>query len=78
MDNTVNPSHTLRLADALIKQNKDFDMIMLPKSTHGFSDKEDKFFEQKMWRHFAKNSLVTIRLTTMLIYISIWIKTIKI
>ena len=57
MDETVNPSHTLRLADALIKQNKDFDMIMLPKSTHGFSDKEDKFFEQKMWRHFAKKLL---------------------
>ena len=30
---------------------------MLPKSTHGFSDKEDKFFEQKMWRHFAKKLL---------------------
>lgn len=54
MDQTVNPSHTLRLADALIKQRKDFEMITLPTSTHGFFGKSGLFFEHKMWKHFAK------------------------
>ena len=53
MDKTVNPAHTLRLVDALIKANKDFDMFVLPKCTHGFFDKSEIFFEHKMWRHFA-------------------------
>lgn len=54
MDQTVNPSHTFRLADALIKQHKDFEMITLPTSNHGFFGKSGLFFEHKMWRHFAK------------------------
>jgi dipeptidyl aminopeptidase/acylaminoacyl peptidase len=32
MDNNVHPSSTIRFADALIKANKDFDLILLPKS----------------------------------------------
>lgn len=36
VDNTVNPANTLRLVHALIKADKDFDMFVLPKCTHGF------------------------------------------
>lgn len=54
MDKTVNPAHTMRMADALIKAGKDFDMYVLPKSTHGFFGESEYFFEHKMWRHFAR------------------------
>jgi dipeptidyl aminopeptidase/acylaminoacyl peptidase len=36
MDNNVHPGNTLRLADALIKANKRFDMLIIPGSRHGF------------------------------------------
>lgn len=57
MDKTVNPSHTLRLADALIRAGKNFDMIVLPGSTHGFFGENGDFFERKMWFHFARHLL---------------------
>lgn len=53
-DITVNPANTLRLVDALIKADKDFDMFVLPKCTHGFFGESEDFFEHKMWRHFAR------------------------
>tara|TARA_B100000929_G_scaffold260576_1_gene224882 strand:- start:381 stop:701 length:321 start_codon:yes stop_codon:yes gene_type:complete len=34
-DTNVPPESTLRLADALIKANKDFDMIVVPGAGHG-------------------------------------------
>lgn len=54
IDQTVNPGNTLRLVDALIKADKDFDMFVLPKCTHGFFGESENFFEHKMWRHFAR------------------------
>ena len=54
VDNTVNPANTLRLVHALIKADKDFDMFVLPKCTHGFFGESEVFFEHKMWRHFAR------------------------
>lgn len=38
MDNNVHPSNTLRLADALIKANKRFDMFVIPGRRHGYGD----------------------------------------
>ena len=35
LDNNVPPESTLRLADALIRANKDFDMIVVPNGGHG-------------------------------------------
>lgn len=54
MDDNVNPAHTMRMAKALMKAGKNFDMILLPASTHGFGSEESTFFERKMWRYFAK------------------------
>lgn len=54
MDNNVNPAHSIRMAKSLMKAGKNFDMILLPESTHGFRSEEDTYFEGKMWRHFAK------------------------
>ena len=36
IDNNVHPSNTYRLADALIKANKRFDMLVVPGARHGF------------------------------------------
>lgn len=39
MDINVHPAHTFRLAAALIKANKRFDMMVLPGKDHGLGDK---------------------------------------
>lgn len=57
MDHTVHPANTLRVVDALIKARKNFDMLVLPGSTHGFSSADEDFFERKLWFHFAKHLL---------------------
>lgn len=54
MDKTVHPSHTYRMVEALIQAKKNFDMIVLPGSSHGFFGENGDFFERKMWFHFAK------------------------
>jgi dipeptidyl-peptidase-4 len=37
MDNNVPPYNTYLVADALIKANKDFDLLMIPNAGHGFT-----------------------------------------
>ncbi len=44
IDNNVHPANTLRLADALIKANKRFDMFILPGQRHGYGNMADYFF----------------------------------
>ena len=46
VDNNVSPSNTIRVADALIRANKRFDMMILPGQRHGFGDMNEYFF----WR----------------------------
>ena len=46
IDNNVHPGNTLRMANALIRANKRFDMMMLPGQRHGFGDMTEYFF----WR----------------------------
>ena len=36
MDDNVPPNNTLLVVDALIKANKDFDLIMIPNARHGY------------------------------------------
>ncbi len=38
MDDNVHPSLTMRLADALIRANKDFDLLIVPFADHAFFD----------------------------------------
>jgi len=44
MDDNVHMANTLRVADALIKANKRFDMFIFPGKRHGFGDAADYFF----------------------------------
>jgi dipeptidyl aminopeptidase/acylaminoacyl peptidase len=44
MDDNVHMAGTLRVADALIKANKRFDMLVIPGKRHGYADAGDYFF----------------------------------
>jgi dipeptidyl-peptidase 4 len=44
MDDNVHMAGTLRMADALIKANKRFDMFVIPGKRHGYADATDYFF----------------------------------
>ena len=46
IDNNVHPGNTLRVADALIRAGKRFDMLLLPQQRHGFGDMDEDFY----WR----------------------------
>ena len=56
MDNNVHPANTIRLADALIKANKRFDMLIMPGKAHGFANYQP-YFTQRMWEYFAEHLL---------------------
>lgn len=64
MDDNVNPSHTLVLANALIAANRDFDLLILPNRDHGLSDlgkgKDaydglDPYFVRRRWDYFVRH-----------------------
>jgi dipeptidyl aminopeptidase/acylaminoacyl peptidase len=44
IDDNVHMAGTLRLADALIKANKRFDMLVIPGKRHGYTDATEYFF----------------------------------
>ncbi|MDR9414878.1 MAG: DPP IV N-terminal domain-containing protein [Gracilimonas sp.] len=56
MDNNVHPANTIRLADALIKAGKRFDMMILPGRRHGFGPYQP-YFERQKWYYFAQHLL---------------------
>jgi dipeptidyl aminopeptidase/acylaminoacyl peptidase len=55
LDENVNPSATFRLADALIKANKDFDMLIVPDSHHGFRGIYGDYVTRKRWDYFVRH-----------------------
>ncbi len=54
MDNNVHPANTIRLADALIKANKRFDLVILPGQRHGFGPYQ-AYFQHRMWDFFVEH-----------------------
>jgi dipeptidyl-peptidase 4 len=52
MDNNVPPYNTLLVVDALIKANKDFDLIMLPNRNHGFGS--EPYMVRRRWDYFVR------------------------
>jgi len=52
MDNNVPPYNTLLVVDALIKANKDFDLLMLPNRSHGFGN--EPYMVRRRWDYFVK------------------------
>jgi len=52
MDNNVPPYNTLLVADALIKANKEFDMLLIPNSAHGYAPAS--YVMRRRWDYFVK------------------------
>lgn len=55
IDDNVNPSATFKLAEALIKADKQFDMLILPSQRHGYQGDYSKYFTKTRWNYFVKN-----------------------
>ena len=54
LDDNVPPYSTLLVVDALIKENKDFDLIIFPNKRHGYGDMNN-YFTRKKWDYFVKH-----------------------
>lgn len=53
MDGNVHPSNTLLVVDALIKADKDFDMLVFPNARHGFGN--SRYFLKRRWDYFVRH-----------------------
>ena len=54
MDDNVPPYHTLLVVDALVKANKDFDLIIFPHARHGFGD-DFYYMMRRRWDYFVEH-----------------------
>ena len=57
IDENVNPSATFKLAEALIKADKQFDMLILPSQRHGYRGKHRNYFTKTRWNYFVEHLL---------------------
>jgi dipeptidyl-peptidase 4 len=53
MDDNVPPNNTLLLVDALIKANKDFDLLMIPNAHHGY-EVASPYATRRRWDYFIR------------------------
>jgi dipeptidyl-peptidase 4 len=53
MDANVPPYQTMLIADALIKANKDFDLLMIPNANHGYGAASN-YMTRRRWDYFVK------------------------
>jgi dipeptidyl aminopeptidase/acylaminoacyl peptidase len=53
LDNNVPPSNTLLVVEALIKANKDFDLIVFPSQAHGYGN-QSNYMMRRRWDYFVK------------------------
>jgi len=53
LDDNVPPSNTLLVADALIKANKDFDLLMIPNVHHGYAE-ATPYATRRRWDYFVQ------------------------
>ena len=56
MDDNVPPQSTLQVVDALMKANKDFDLLLLPHAHHGYGI-DGNYVMRRRWDYFVKNLL---------------------
>ena len=68
MDDNVPPYNTYLVVDALVKANKDFDLIIFPNSRHGYannavegiSPQTSYYMMRRRWDYFVKNLMGAI------------------
>ncbi|WP_266171988.1 S9 family peptidase [Dyella subtropica] len=53
MDDNVPPYQTLLVVDALIKANKDFDLLLIPNARHGYAT-ASYYMTRKRWDYFVR------------------------
>lgn len=53
MDDNVPPDNTLLVVDALIKANKDFDLLMIPNAAHGYGA-ASAYMMRRRWDYFVR------------------------
>ena len=53
MDDNVPPVETLLIVDALIKANKDFDLLMIPNVHHGYAEAA-QYMTRRRWDYFVR------------------------
>jgi len=56
MDDNVPPQSTLLVVDALVKANKDFDLLLLPHARHGYG-MDSYYVMRRRWDYFVRNLL---------------------
>ena len=56
MDDNVPPQSTLQVVDALMKANKDFDLLLLPHARHGFGA-DSYYVMRRRWDYFVQHLL---------------------
>jgi dipeptidyl-peptidase 4 len=54
MDDNVSPYNTYLVVDALIKANKDFDLIVFPHARHGFGA-DNNYMMRRRWDYFVQH-----------------------
>ncbi|ODT35601.1 MAG: peptidase S9 [Niabella sp. SCN 42-15] len=54
MDDNVPPYNAYLLVDALIKANKDFDLLIFPNARHGYGA-DNNYMMRRRWDYFVKN-----------------------
>jgi len=57
LDDNVNISATLKLSEALVKANKEFDLLIFPSQRHGYRGKYAEYFAKKRWNYFIEHLL---------------------
>ena len=53
MDDNVPPNNTMILVDALIKANKDFDLLLIPNVAHGYAA-ASQYMTRRRWDYFVR------------------------
>ncbi|MEO6137599.1 MAG: DPP IV N-terminal domain-containing protein [Luteimonas sp.] len=53
MDDNVPPSNTLLVVDALVKANKDFDLVVFPNAHHGYGT-DAPYMMRRRWDYFVR------------------------
>jgi dipeptidyl aminopeptidase/acylaminoacyl peptidase len=53
MDNNVPPNNTMLVVAALIKANKDFDLLMIPNRQHGYGP-DANYMTRRRWDYFVR------------------------
>jgi dipeptidyl-peptidase 4 len=54
MDDNVPPYNTYLVVDALIRANKDFDLLVLPNQRHGYGQ-QSSYMMRRRWDYFVRN-----------------------